>query len=91
MGTQLLDFQKKNTFFSAFLWVFFSQLYIHQNVHVLTMTNTTQTEQRQQKKLDLSISTQGNNQQWKIMDNWKPVHYLKIHVHCVISWYLKDR
>jgi hypothetical protein len=25
------------------------------------------------------------------MDNWKPVHYLVIHVHCVCSWYLKDR
>jgi hypothetical protein len=26
-----------------------------------------------------------------IMDNWKPVHYLVIHVHCVGSWYLKYR
>jgi hypothetical protein len=26
-----------------------------------------------------------------IKDNWKLVHYLKIHMHCVGSWYLKDR
>jgi hypothetical protein len=26
-----------------------------------------------------------------ITDNWNLVHYLVIHVHCVGSWYLKDR
>jgi hypothetical protein len=49
-----------------------------------------QCDARQQKKLHLDKRKEIINN-GSITDNWKPVHYLKIHVYCVGSWYLKDR